>query len=246
MNTEESIKQIKTLIEAWKLDEADLNQTDINAMQVLLKENQELREALEIKSYCKYANKCNEIYDCSREEYEDMANANMRLHVENQELKEKFKATNKGLQKVVLKRKKWKYGYQLARCEIKELKEKLDKYENPEDMTLFTMWCTEKVKDENEKLKKQLENKYEKVGTLTSELLYEENTKLINQQKEFTKYLEDEIKKEKKDLEHLCDLYKIPQKNNSTYKFVYSYINKIEKILQKYKEITQTKSDKSV
>ena len=121
MTREESIKQIKTLIEAWKLDEADLNQTDINAIQFLLKENQELREALEIKSYCKYANKCNEIYDCSREEYEDMANANMRLHVENQELKEKFKATNKGLQKAVLKRKKWKYRYQLARCKIKEL-----------------------------------------------------------------------------------------------------------------------------
>ena len=121
MTREESIKQIKTLIEAWKLDEADLNQTDINAIQFLLKENQELREALEIKSYCKYANKCNEIYDCSREEYEDMSNANMRLHVENQELKEKFKATNKGLQKAVLKRKKWKYRYQLARCKIKEL-----------------------------------------------------------------------------------------------------------------------------
>lgn len=31
---------------------------------------------------------------------------------------------------------------------------------------------------ENAELKKQLENKYEKVGTLTSELLYEENTKV--------------------------------------------------------------------
>ena len=40
--------------------------------------------------------------------------------------------------------------------ENQELKEKLDKYENPEDMTLFAMWCTEKVKDENEKLKKHL------------------------------------------------------------------------------------------
>lgn len=77
--------------------------------------------------------------------------------------------------------------------ENQELKQKLDKYENPEDMTLMMMWSTEKVKDENKKLKKQLENKYEKVGTLTSELLYEENTKLINQQKEFIKYLEDEI-----------------------------------------------------
>ena len=47
MNIEESIQQIETLIEAWQLDEADLNQTDINAMQVLLKENQELKKQLE-------------------------------------------------------------------------------------------------------------------------------------------------------------------------------------------------------
>lgn len=50
--------------------------------------------------------------------------------------------------------------------------------------------CQEKIRQ----LKKQLEDKYEKVGTLTGELLYEENTKLINQQKEFVKYLEDESK----------------------------------------------------
>lgn len=99
-------------------------------------ENKRLKEALEAKSYCKYANKCDELDDCSREEYEDMANANVRLSVENYDLKE-----------------------------------------------------------ENQRLKKQLENKYEKVGTLTSELLYEENTKLINQQKEFINYLEDEIEK---------------------------------------------------
>lgn len=47
MNIEESIQQIETLIEAWQLDEADLNQTDINAMQTLLKENQELKKQLE-------------------------------------------------------------------------------------------------------------------------------------------------------------------------------------------------------
>ena len=44
MSIEESIQQIETLIEAWQLDEADLNQTDINAMQALLKENQELKQ----------------------------------------------------------------------------------------------------------------------------------------------------------------------------------------------------------
>ena len=44
MNIEESIQQIETLIEAWQLDEADLNQTDINAMETLLKENEQLKE----------------------------------------------------------------------------------------------------------------------------------------------------------------------------------------------------------
>lgn len=52
------------------------------------------------------------------------------LLIENKELKEKFKATNKGLQKVVLKRKKWKHRYQLARCEIKELREQLEEYKD--------------------------------------------------------------------------------------------------------------------
>lgn len=46
MTYEESMQQIETLIEAWQLDEADLNQTDINAMQVLLKENTELKKQL--------------------------------------------------------------------------------------------------------------------------------------------------------------------------------------------------------
>lgn len=50
---------------------------------------------------------------------------------------------------------------------------------------------------ENQELKKQLENKYEKIGTLTSELLYEENTKLITQQKEFIKWLENGIERVK-------------------------------------------------
>lgn len=39
-----------------------------------------------------------------------------------------------------------------------KLKKQLDKYENPEDMTLFTMWCTEKVKDENQELKQKYLN----------------------------------------------------------------------------------------
>ena len=53
--------------------------------------------------------------------------------------------------------------------EYKELKEKLDEYENPEDMTLFAMWCTEKVKEENEKLKKQFEVGEEQYNDLVEE-----------------------------------------------------------------------------
>ena len=53
----------------------------------------------------------------------------------------------------------------------------------------------EHKKEENQELKKQLEKKYEKVGTLTGELLYEENTRLINQQKEFIEWLEQKVKK---------------------------------------------------
>ena len=75
----------------------------------------------------------------------------------------------------------------------------------------------DRLQQENQELKKQLENKYEKVGTLTSELLYEENTKLINQQKKFIKYLEDEIKLQ----EEINDIV---------------LATGFEEILQKYKE----------
>jgi hypothetical protein len=81
----------------------------------------------------------------------------------------------------------------------------------------------EKLQQENEKLKKQLENKYEKVGTLTSELLYEENTKLIHQQKEFINYLQEELNVQIQEESIGCET-----------------INKryiLEEILQKHKEI---------
>ena len=44
MNIEESIQQINELIEAWELNEACLNQTDIDAIKCLLKQNQELKQ----------------------------------------------------------------------------------------------------------------------------------------------------------------------------------------------------------
>ena len=158
MNKEESIQQIETLIEAWQLDEADLNQTDINAMQVLLKENQ-------------------------------------------------------------------------------KLKEKLDKYENPEDMTLMMMWCTEQVKDENKKLKKQLENT---ITSYTEEHNLRHNSDLKldvleTQQKEFIEYMNKTIE----ELE--CD----DVDDEEIKGYLIQRIDTFKEILSKYKEIIGVSDDKT-
>lgn len=108
--------------------------------------------------------------------------------------------------------------------ENQELKEKLDKYENPEDMTLMMMWCTEKVKDENKKLKRQIEDANEKI------LLLQASEPMLNykkaleetQQKEFINYLEDLIKH---------------KRLNATCMFEYNNtVLPLKEILQKYKE----------
>ena len=44
MTYEESVEQLENLIEAWQLNEADLNQTDINAIKTILKENKQLKD----------------------------------------------------------------------------------------------------------------------------------------------------------------------------------------------------------
>lgn len=49
MTIKESIEQMESLVEAWQLDEADLNQTDINAIKCLLKNIQELIDYLKEK-----------------------------------------------------------------------------------------------------------------------------------------------------------------------------------------------------
>ena len=84
------------------------------------------------------------------------------------------------------------------------------------------------LQQENQELKKQLENKYKKVGTLTSELLYEENTKLINQQKEFVNYLEDEINKWNYNYDSYNYEYEVEEPTAEEL---------ANKILQKYKSI---------
>lgn len=97
-----------------------------------------------------------------------------------------------------------------------------------------------KLQKENQELKKQLENKYEKVGTLTTELLYEENTKLINQQKEFVKYLEDEIKQNTPSLRwkhYNEDGFNDYDVENSNYIEVQPTDKVLKDVLQKYKSI---------
>lgn len=99
--------------------------------------------------------------------------------------------------------------------------------------------------EENEELKKQLEEANRKLFFTKNELDMRQKSidNKLTQQKEFIKYLEDEIKEEKDNLEKLCELCKIPKENNGAYKFAYSYIKKIEEILQKYKEIIGVSND---
>ena len=110
--------------------------------------------------------------------------------------------------------------------ENQELKEKLDKYENPEDMTLMMMWCTEKVKDKNEKLMKQLEDTEKCLKDMFHINIEndEELDKLKNQQKEFIKWLEDYL--------NLFDYNDIEEQAG---------YDMLEEILQKYKEIIRGK-----
>ena len=102
----------------------------------------------------------------------------------------------------------------------------------PEDDIETIQGYVEMIEEENEELKKQLEKKYKKIGTLTNEILYEENTKLINQQKEFIWYLEDEKDRLARELSNLYEdsLGKTRLVNEDIF-------NEVNDILQKYKAI---------
>lgn len=130
-----------------------------------------------------------------------------------------------------------------------ELREKLDKYENPEDMTLMMMWCTEKVKDENEKLKKQLHEASITIQEMVEQdiecpsnceklrILKKQHEKLLNdycrldarkysEQKEFIKYMNSCIKELEKES---------PNKLQNTINL--GIIDITKTILQKYRSI---------
>ena len=81
--SEERLKEIKDSLETGltgaKLQALNYAEGVYEDALELYNEVIRLREALEIKYYCKYANKCNELYDCSKEEYEGMAECNMEM-----------------------------------------------------------------------------------------------------------------------------------------------------------------------
>ncbi len=89
------------------------------------------------------------------------------------------------------------------------------------------------LEQKNKELKKQLENKYEKVGTLTSELLYEENTKLINQQKE-VKELIDKILNETKETRNILNNNR--DDNMLSKSCLLSYLEIVEDLLKEVSE----------
>lgn len=95
MSIEECELQLNQLIIDWDEDKVTrLNATDIEAIKQLQQENQQLKiqisareEALKTKEYCKYASRCDELMDCTREEYNDTVEENMRLSNNWNELK---------------------------------------------------------------------------------------------------------------------------------------------------------------
>ena len=103
---------------------------------------------------------------------------------------------------------------------------------NPKKQLEFYKDLSEQLQQENQELKKQFENKYSRPGTLTNEVLYEENTKLINQQKEFIECLENEKDRLARECSHIYEdsLGKTRFVNEDIF-------NEVDTILSKYKEI---------
>ena len=82
----------------------------------------------------------------SDKQYNNYIDIIEQLQKENKILRENAEHNDKVVDKV-------NWENQSLKKENQELKEKLDKYENPEDMTLMMMWCTEKAKDKIKELK---------------------------------------------------------------------------------------------
>lgn len=106
MTIKVSVEQLESLIEAWQLDEADLNQTDIDAIKHTLKENKTLKQQLDYLRSGEYYNQLrfenemlqnvvdtngipSEVYD-----YIECTHRNTELLEENEQLKKELEQSN--------------------------------------------------------------------------------------------------------------------------------------------------------
>ena len=101
---------------------------------------------------------------------------------------------------------------------------------NPKKQLEFYKGLSEQLQQENKELKKQLEKKYEKLGTLTAEILYEENTRLAN---EITVLKTENQKSKEMQREFIDWLGSLVVSNLDVFTEI-----KVCDVLSKYKEIT--------
>lgn len=72
--------------------------------------------------------------------------------------------------------------YKKLQQENKELKERINTYENPEDLTLFYMWLDEKAKDKIKELENRINKAIEYIGSreMYNDDFDTETNKLLN------------------------------------------------------------------
>ena len=240
MSVEESIQQIETLIEAWQLDEADLNQTDINAMQVLLKENQKLKQKLNWIAFgddaelaLRYLRKIGYVdFDEERKVYINKHN-NEPFLLDDEEEKAyyiKDEELNEYTEQLEYQNKELKKQVEVGEEQYNDLVE--EKEELQEQLSSNTLQLTE--------LKKQLEDKILLEMKLENELFnkrkeYQDTYKDVRieikeyktQQKEFIEYMNKTIE------ELQCDDVDDEEMKGYLIQRIYTF----KEILQKYKSI---------
>lgn len=62
----------------------------IKTIKELYAENEHFKKALNQIHYCPYDDKCGELYDCTKEEYQGMTESNMKLYLKNDELQQRI------------------------------------------------------------------------------------------------------------------------------------------------------------
>ena len=154
MSSKECETQLNELLEAWDLDEATLNQTDIEAIKHLLLENQ------------------------------------------------------------------------MQQDEIVKLRNRINTYENPEDLTLMFMYCDEKAKDKIKELKDKLKG------------VQEERDYLFNKTSVENKYLQQDRDKYKEVIEEVREYIEdwLFNAGGNGASMNYEDINELLQILDKVKD----------